>query len=193
MNRGSPLILGVAVIVVLLAVLAGGQVVAAQLQAGPEQPVGFTHLTHAGTLQMDCTFCHRNVEKGANASVPAVQQCMFCHSVVSEKENAPGVPNAEIAKAREAYEAGRPIDWMRVHRLPDHVRFIHEAHVRALGPAPQSCTVCHGDIKGMQKVSQVQSLKMGDCVSCHRGDRKVLIGNEMKSFTAPTDCTTCHR
>ncbi len=192
MNRRSPLILGVAVIVVLLAVLAGGQVVAARLSDGPEQPVGFTHLTHAGTLQMDCTFCHRNVDKGSNASVPAVQQCMFCHSVVTQGERDPGQA-AEIAKVREAYAAGNPIDWVRVHRLPDHVRFIHETHVRALGPAPQSCTVCHGDISKSQKVAQVKSLKMGDCVSCHRGDREVQIGTQMKRFTAPTDCTACHK
>lgn len=193
MSRRSPLVLGVAVLVVVLAVAAGGQVVAAQLSAGPDQPVGFTHLTHAGTLQMDCTFCHRNVEKGSNASVPAVQQCMFCHSVVTEGTRDPAVQNVEIAKVREAYAGGHPIDWIRVHRLPDHVRFIHEAHVRALGPAPQSCTVCHGDISKTKKVEQVQSLKMGDCVSCHRGDREVPIGGAMKRFNAPTDCTTCHK
>ena len=92
---------------------------------------------------------------------------------------------------------------MRVHRLPDHVRFVHEAHITA----GVSCMQCHGDVASTGRLGQVRgilpsdakvngtggALKMGDCVSCHRGDRKVLIGNEMKSFTAPTDCTTCHR
>lgn len=179
-SRGPQLILGVAVIVVVLAVLAGGQVVAAQF-GGPQQPIGFTHMTHAGALEMDCTFCHRNVEKGLNASVPAVQQCMFCHAVVDKGEANPATQDVEIAKVREAFASGNPIDWLRVHRLPDHVRFVHEAHIRALGPAPQSCIQCHGDMKSNTKAAQVVSLKMSDCVACHRKNN------------APTDCTTCHK
>ncbi len=174
MNQRPPLIIGVTIIVVLLAVLAGGQAVAAEWNAGPEQPIGFTHLTHAGTLEMECAFCHRNVEQGANASVPAVQQCMFCHAVVTGETPE---TREEIAKLREAFNTNDPIEWARVHRLPDHVRFIHSAHIRA----GFSCATCHGDIATMEKVYQFRPLKMGDCVACHRAN------------DAPTDCTTCHK
>lgn len=186
MSRRPSLIVGVLLLVVILAFLVGGQTVAAAVTGtgtvgGPEQPVGFTHVTHAGTLQLDCTFCHRNVDKGANASVPAVEQCMFCHKAVTgSPEKAP-----EIAKVREAFESGNPIDWLRVHRVPDHVRFVHSAHVKALAKAGEPivnvCIQCHGNVPNMAQVQQIRPLKMGDCVSCHRQNN------------APTDCTTCHK
>ena len=161
-------------IVVLVAAFAGSQVVLAQLNQAPEQPIGFTHKTHAGDFGVECAFCHRNVEKGANASVPAVRQCMFCHSVVKGES---AQAQKEIAKVRAAFENEQPIDWMRVHRVPDTVRFIHGAHIRA----GFTCATCHGDVASMTKVEQVRKLKMGDCVSCHRNNG------------APTDCTTCHK
>lgn len=169
-----PLIVGVVAVIVLLVALAGGQAVASQMSEGPEQPIGFTHVTHAGVLQLDCTFCHRNVTQGNNASVPAVQQCMFCHSVVNGES-----PQAqqEIDKVQAAFQNGMPIDWLRVYRVPDHVRFVHEAHITA----GVSCVACHGNVAGMSKVQQVRPLKMGDCVACHR------VNN------APTDCITCHK
>ena len=185
MRRRPSLMVGVAVIVLLVAAIAGGQVVAAQLGQGPEQPVAFNHVTHAGVLQISCTFCHRNVTEGATASVPAVQQCMFCHSVVKEGDE-PG-DAMEIAKVREAFDAEMPIDWLRVHRVPDHVRFIHEAHIKALSkmrpgvPTATLCATCHGQVAEMSRVRQVRPLKMGDCVACHRVN------------DAPTDCTTCHK
>lgn len=172
------------VVVVLLAVLAGAQVVAAQLGGAPDQPIGFTHLTHATTLQIDCTFCHRNVTKGNTASVPAVQQCMFCHAVVTGQTP---LAQQEIGKVRDAFQNQLPIDWVRVHRVPDHVRFIHEAHytgLRARNPGISTqnlCATCHGDVASTIKVGQVRQLRMGDCVACHRTNN------------APTDCTTCHK
>lgn len=185
MMQRPPLVIGVVVIVVAVIALAGVQLVAAQLGEGPQQPIGFTHVTHAATLQIDCAFCHRNVTKGATASVPPVQQCMFCHSVVTTGER----PEAaqEIAKLRQAFQNQEPIDWLRVHRVPDHVRFVHEAHIKFLStqspgaPTATLCATCHGDVAGMTKVKQVRPLKMGDCVACHRANN------------APTDCTTCHK
>lgn len=174
MNQRLPLIPAVVVIVVLLAVLAGASAVAAQLGSGPDQPVRFPHDVHISVAQLDCTFCHRNVDKGANASVPAVQQCMFCHSVVTGSGEQ---QQREIGKVREAFQNGDGIDWIRVHRVPDHVRFVHSAHIKA----GVSCATCHGPVETMKKVAQVRPLKMGDCVSCHRANN------------APTDCTTCHK
>ena len=184
MNQRPPILGGVIVLVVLLAALVGSQVVFAQLSPAPDQPIGFTHKTHAGGLQISCLFCHRNADKGINASVPAVEQCMFCHKVV-EGESAGS--RTEIDKVQAAFASEDPIDWLRVHRMPDHVRFVHEAHVRGLGARnpgitiQQLCSTCHGDMPNTVKVSQVQRLKMGDCVACHR------------QKNAPTDCITCHK
>ncbi|MEE2701359.1 MAG: cytochrome c3 family protein [Chloroflexota bacterium] len=145
---------------------------------GPEQPIAFPHTVHAGAVEdggigLSCTFCHRNVDKGAAATVPSVQQCMFCHSqVVGTSTNA----QAEIQKLRTAAEHNEPVAWIRVHRVPDHVQFVHDAHIRA----GFTCSTCHGDVAKMTKVKQVRALKMGDCVDCHRENN------------GPTNCSVCH-
>ncbi len=148
---------------------------------GPQQPIAFPHPTHVEALGLDCTFCHRTVAEEPAASIPAVGLCMTCHQVVGD-----GKPEVEKLRAYAASE--EPIDWVRVHRVPDHVRFVHEAHIRfftAADPvmyptASAVCSTCHGEVDKMVQVRQVESLKMGDCVNCHRDN------------DAPTDCTTCH-
>ena len=145
---------------------------------GPDQPIAFPHPVHVQNMQMDCTFCHRNVTQGRTASIPAVGLCMTCHITV-------GQDKPEVQKLMAFHESGNPIDWVRVHRVPDHVKFAHEPHIRFFSienntnPAG-TCQLCHGDVGAMVKVKQVRSLKMGDCLGCHR------------DFSAPTDCTTCH-
>lgn len=145
---------------------------------GPDQPIAFPHPVHVQELGLDCTFCHRNVTVGEAATIPAVGLCMTCHKTVGDDSD-------EVAKLRVSHDTGRPIDWVRVHRLPDHVQFLHEPHIRFFSELENkepsaTCSTCHGDVGGMAKVKQVRSLKMSDCVDCHRDN------------SAPTDCTTCH-
>ena len=158
---------------------------------GPEQPVAFPHTVHAGQLDIDCEFCHRNAAVGRAAGVPSVQECMFCHRDVATdpitgeaRFAGEGVPAVE--RLRELSEEEEPIDWVRVHRLPDHAWFTHEPHVRFFTQersmeTQQVCSLCHGDVAGMTVVRQVEDLKMSDCVDCHRQN------------SAPTDCSVCHR
>lgn len=143
----------------------------------PKQPVAFSHQTHVQKAGIDCLFCHRLADKGRAATVPALEQCMFCHAIITGEgsDRGPWVAQ-EIAKVRTAYEQGQPIRWNRVHRLPDHVKFVHEAHIRA----GFTCSTCHGDVGSMAQVRQVRSLRMGDCVGCHR------------QYGGPTDCAACH-
>ena len=152
------------------------------LSGGPDQPIAFPHTRHAGDnvgeMGLDCTFCHRTVTTEAAASVPSVGLCMTCHRVI-------GKDLPEVEKLKGYFERGEPINWVRVHRVPDHVHFVHEAHIRFFSEkngvvASETCSICHGDVGSMVKVNQVRSLKMGDCVDCHRQNN------------APTDCTTCH-
>ena len=144
---------------------------------GPDQPIAFPHPTHVEDLGLDCTFCHRNVTEGAAATIPAVGLCMSCHLTVGDDK-------PEVEKLRNFHTNGIPVNWVRVHRVPDHVNFVHEPHIRHFseqyGGASGTCQLCHGDVGSMVKVRQVRSLKMGDCVNCHRDNE------------APTDCTTCH-
>lgn len=146
---------------------------------GPDQPIAFPHTKHVDELGLDCVFCHREVNKGAAATVPSAGLCLTCHQVIGDGLD-------EIEKLREMVEDDeRPIDWVRVHRVPDHVHFVHEAHIRFFSerdniPESAVCSTCHGDVAAMEKVEQVRPLKMGDCVECHRENG------------APTDCSTCH-
>jgi hypothetical protein len=94
---------------------------------------------------------------------------MFCHHVVGA-----GIP--EVEKVRTAWTNQQPITWERIHRMPDHVHFSHEAHVQR----GVDCATCHGDVKTVQQVVQVRRLNMGDCVDCHRQNN------------APTECVACH-
>ena len=149
---------------------------------GPDQPIDFPHTTHVQDLGLDCTFCHREVTKSAQATIPAVGLCMTCHQAVAGSTES---AQAEIKKLRDAFSDGDAIDWLRVHRVPDHVHFVHEAHIKFFSErdgveASAVCSTCHGDVGSMEKVRQVRTLKMSDCVDCHRDNG------------APTDCTTCH-
>ena len=146
---------------------------------GPEQPIAFPHTVHVNTAGLDCQFCHRTVATEEAAGIPAVAQCRFCHDFdrITGTNSASATAEEEIAKliGELGGEPG-PVDWVRVHRLPDHVQFVHAPHIQQ----GLSCSTCHGDIASMEVVRQVRNLKMRDCVDCHRDNG------------APTDCTTCH-
>ena len=166
-------------------------------RGAPEQPVAFPHTVHAEQPPMganiDCVFCHRTVTTERMASIPPVEQCYFCHKIVgqetAERVSLPGIRQLNELSGFDPATGQitdlQPIDWVRVHRLPDHVRFVHEAHisffsVRDKVPASATCAMCHGAVAKMEQVKQDRSLRMGDCVNCHR------------DFGAPTDCATCH-
>lgn len=136
----------------------------------PIQPLEFSHKLHAGELQIPCQYCHVDADKGRHASVPAMNMCMNCHSVAGN-----GKPGVE--QLRQAYKDGKPLAWVRVHDVPDHVYFSHWQHI-AKGVA---CQHCHGPVETMDRIQQVESLEMGWCVTCHRANG------------APTECSTCHQ
>ncbi len=127
----------------------------------PIQPIPFSHKLHAGNLKIDCGYCHTGVYKGKQANIPGVNICMNCHSQVKE---GPSGKNA-IANLREHYEKNRPIQWVRVHNLPDLAYFNHSQHTVAGGI---ECKQCHGQIDSMEVVKQFSNLTMGWCINCHR-------------------------
>lgn len=135
----------------------------------PNQPIPFSHKIHAGDNQVPCLYCHVGAKDGRHAGVPPMNVCMNCHSVV--KADSPW-----IQKLKSQYEKGEPIEWVKVHDQPDFVFFNHRPHI-AKGLA---CETCHGDVKNMSKIQQVESLNMGFCVTCH------------KARGASLDCYTCH-
>lgn len=123
----------------------------------PTQPVDYSHKLHAGDMGIDCRYCHVNVERGPQATVPATQTCMNCHWKVK-------TDSIKLLPVRESWATGEPIPWVRIHKLPDYVYFDHSAHLNA----GVGCSSCHGRIDQMPKVQQVKPLSMGWCLECHR-------------------------
>lgn len=66
-----------------------------------------------------------------------------------------------------------PIEWTRIHNLPDHAYFNHAQHVN-IGQI--ACQKCHGPVQEMEVVYQYSSLGMGWCINCHR-ETEVKFGN----------------
>ncbi|MCB2221725.1 MAG: c-type cytochrome [Bacteroidetes bacterium] len=128
----------------------------------PDQPVWFSHKVHAGQNKIDCLYCHSSATESKSAGIPSVGVCMNCHNVV---KNGKKTGTEEIAKVIEAWNSGQPIEWVRVHNLPDHVWFSHAQHVNA---GKRECQECHGPVETMDRIVQVESLGMGWCINCHR-------------------------
>lgn len=124
----------------------------------PTQPIAFSHKLHAGTNQIQCQTCHTGVERSKSANIPSTNICMNCHSYVKKE-------SPEIQKLYKAMETGTPVEWVRIHNLPDFVYFNHQQHVKVGGV---ECQECHGPIEEMEVVYQHSPLTMGWCIDCHR-------------------------
>jgi Cytochrome c/Cytochrome c7 and related cytochrome c len=152
----------------------------------PEQPIYYSHKVHAGINQISCLYCHGSAWDSKHASIPAVNICMNCHKSINEYVKGPKLytedgdeinGTAEIAKLYKAagfdpakpndWDAtkAKPIEWVKIHNLPDHVYFNHSQHIRA---GKVQCQSCHGEITAMDEVKQVSELSMGWCINCHR-------------------------
>ena len=180
-----------------------------------QQPVQFSHKHHSGDDGIDCRYCHSSVENATGAGMPSTKTCMNCHSQIWSD-------SPYLEPVRASWREGRPIEWTRVHDLPDFVYFNHGIHVtKGVG-----CVSCHGRIDEMPAVYQAASLQMEWCLECHREPERWLRpkdqvfnhnwrpGNELAENTRPeelalgrtlkkeyrirdanslTSCSVCHR
>lgn len=179
----------------------------------PAQPIRFSHRLHVSELEVDCRYCHSGVERSKHAGIPTVTTCMNCHrfvtatkaAVAAEDQQAAAenrkprtVISPEIAKVYDALALGpdmkrdtsrrpEPVEWLRIHKLPDFVSFDHSRHVNA----GVDCESCHGAVRTMERVQQFSDLSMGWCVNCHReANRSGIAG---KAVHASLDCSGCHQ
>lgn len=129
----------------------------------PEQPIPFSHKIHAGQLQMDCRYCHSFVETAAHSNIPTAQVCMSCHSQIQKD-------NPKLAPLREAWETGKPVKWVQIHKTPDHAYFNHSVHINR----GVSCVSCHGRVDQMDVVYHAESHAMKFCLDCHRAPESGL-------------------
>jgi|TARA_B100000902_G_C27318917_1_gene923053 mono/diheme cytochrome c family protein/cytochrome c553 len=134
----------------------------------PTQPIAFSHKIHAGQYEIDCNYCHTGVNISKSANIPSVNICMNCHNAIETDK-------PEIQKILSAYEENRPIEWVRVHNLPDLAYFNHKQHVAVGG---LDCATCHGPIEEMDVVYQYSELTMGWCINCHRETEVSSKGND---------------
>ena len=125
----------------------------------PDQPIKFSHKVHAGANRIDCKYCHTTAEYSKSAGIPAMELCMNCHVLVREGSHS---GKFEIAKVIEANQDQKPVQWIRLHNLPDHVFFSHAQHV---GIAKIDCQKCHGPVKEMDIMRQNSDLSMGWCIN----------------------------
>jgi mono/diheme cytochrome c family protein len=177
----------------------------------PKQPIAFSHKIHAGQYEIDCKYCHTGALKGKQANIPSPNICMNCHTQIKEGTT---TGTGEIAKIYAAIgydpESGaytgkqKPIEWVRIHNLPDLAYFNHSQHVNVAGV---ECQTCHGPIQEMDVVKQYSLLTMGWCIDCHRKtdvntkgnayyDKLVEIHNSKKAMKVEDigglECAKCH-
>ena len=172
----------------------------------PEQPIFYSHKVHAGTNQISCLYCHGGAQDSKQASIPSVNVCMNCHKAIDKyegpdklvRENGTAVDgNAEIQKlyayagwnsTTKKYnedkngdgipDGAKPIEWIKIHNLPDHVYFNHSQHIKV---GKQNCQTCHGNIQDMPEVYQFADLSMGWCINCHRETKVDFYDKENKT------------
>ena len=150
----------------------------------PEQPIFYSHKVHAGINQISCLYCHGNAWESKHAAVPSLNVCMNCHAAINDYSKGPKLyredgtevdGTAEIQKlysytgydpkAGKYTQPAKPVEWTKIHNLPDHVFFSHAQHIRA---GKVQCQTCHGPIQEMNEVKQFADLSMGWCINCHR-------------------------
>lgn len=144
----------------------------------PVQPIKFPHDLHAGVMKIQCQYCHSGAYKSKNASIPSLNFCMNCHKTV--KTESPEVQKIYAALGydpkTQKYDStkSRPIQWVRVHNLPDLVYFNHSQHVKVAGIR---CQTCHGPVETMKEVYQYSPLTMKWCIQCHKRTEVNYKGN----------------
>lgn len=128
-----------------------------------QQPVQFSHKHHVGDDGIDCRYCHSTVETTASAGMPPTQTCMNCHSQLWSDAS-------YLEPIRASFRDNKPIEWERVHDLPEFAYFNHSIHVaKGVG-----CSTCHGQIDNMPAVYQENTLQMEWCLACHREPEKFI-------------------
>jgi hypothetical protein len=177
----------------------------------PEQPVAFSHEQHVGKLGLDCAYCHQSVFDSPVASVPTSRTCMNCHD--PKKANVKGT-SPLLAAVRSSVDTGRPIEWKRVHKLPEYAYFNHAVHVNK----GVSCASCHGQVNEMKVIRHAKEMSMGWCLKCHddphaslrpidrvtdltwkaeaNGQTASEVGAGIQKdlrVKAPMNCQSCHR
>lgn len=141
-----------------------------------EQPVPFSHQHHVADIGLDCRYCHQSVETSARAGVPSTQICMNCHRELWNQASM-------LAPVRESFRDDKPLNWNRVHDLPDYVYFNHSIHIhKGIG-----CFNCHGEVGEMPLTRRDQPLTMQWCLDCHRDPKNHVRPRDLVFIPKPLE------
>ncbi len=165
----------------------------------PVQPIHYSHRIHAGVNKIECTYCHSSALESKHSGIPSLNVCMNCHKSIYEYKGTPEGPSAEdlangytnefyTGEIKKLYKAvgwdeetqqytgeTQPVEWVRIHNLPDYAYFNHSQHVVA---GQIECQTCHGPVEEMEILYQYSPLTMGWCINCHRETEVKLADNE---------------
>ena len=195
---------GLIAVAVAAAVLSAYSGASSPEGAAPEQPIAFSHPVHVKNLGMNCLYCHYAANQSPDPGLPAVGTCMGCHTIVGPQRPKSDLgeqrTSTEIQKLQAYWTKKQPVPWVRIHKVPEYVRFPHMRHVNA----GVTCQSCHGQVQDMGRVQQAASLNMGWCVKCHvngyspaEGARAAGYEPTAEQAAAPRrqaryDCAVCH-
>ena len=164
----------------------------------PVQPIHYSHKIHAGDNKIECTYCHSSARVSKHSGIPSLNVCMNCHKSIYEYTGNPEGPSAEdlangytnefyTGEIKKLYKAvgwdeenqrytgeSYPVEWVRIHNLPDFVYFNHSQHYSVAGV---ECQTCHGPVEEMEVMYQYAPLTMGWCINCHRETNVQLTSN----------------
>lgn len=164
----------------------------------PIQPIHYSHKIHAGDNKIECNYCHSSARVSKHSGIPSLNVCMNCHKSIYEYTGNPEGPSAEdlangytnefyTGEIKKLYKAvgwdeenqrytgeTQPVEWVRIHNLPDFAYFNHSQHVTVAGIA---CQTCHGPVEEMEIMYQYAPLTMGWCINCHRETNIKVEGN----------------
>ncbi|MEN8799552.1 MAG: c-type cytochrome [Flavobacteriaceae bacterium] len=165
----------------------------------PIQPIHYSHKIHAGDNKIECKYCHSSARVSKHSGIPSLNVCMNCHKSIYEYTGNPEGPSAEdlangytnefyTAEIKKLYKAvgwdeenqqytgeTQPVEWVRIHNLPDLAYFNHSQHVTVAGI---ECQTCHGPVEEMEIMYQFAPLTMGWCIDCHRETNVNIADNE---------------
>ena len=165
----------------------------------PIQPIHYSHKIHAGDNKIECQYCHSSARVSKHSGIPSLNVCMNCHKSIYEYKGNPEGPTPEdlangytnefyTAEIKKLYKAvgwdeenqqytgeSQPVEWVRIHNLPDLAYFNHSQHVTVAGI---ECQTCHGPVEEMEIMYQYSPLTMGWCINCHRETNVNIEDNE---------------
>ena|SRR5437867_11063248 len=199
-----------ALIVVVIVVLVGEAMYRSgymtDVNVPVEQKIPFSHEHHVNGLGISCEYCHTSVTQSSFAGIPPTQTCMTCHSQIWNT-------SPMLQPVRTSYQTQIPLEWTRVHDLPDFAYFNHSIHIKkGIG-----CQTCHGQVNTMPLTWRTNTLQMQWCLDCHRAPEKYIRPRDEvfnMEYTPPkdqiafglnlvkeyhintkqlTDCSICHR